>query len=280
MTTAAAPDEYDETFHGVRLYECLTRQVGAIRHGPSGTTWVYAYRGVTAAGVPVIVFRPGPWLLDLDDVRGDQIVEDLTGHAVESGGDERCGWAAVVAPPGVRLRAIVLELAERGMQLPEYQVLDLIARTHQALPLGRTGDTFIGWDGALWLAPAFPASLRAEAPSINLGDIFDALVIDRSTALHEVLTGELPPAFSVDVLDGKGPARAALPRDISPALAEIAAPGARLANDAFYARCAEIAGPPPQGTPSADAARALGAVARGLFPDAHARQVRALADWR
>jgi signal transduction histidine kinase len=84
-------------FHGIQIYECLTYQARHIRHSPSNTTWVYAYRGIMSSGVPVIVFRPGPWLMDIDDIRGDEIIEDLVGHAIESGSDERCGWGAVPA---------------------------------------------------------------------------------------------------------------------------------------------------------------------------------------
>lgn len=62
--TAAVPYEHVEMFHGIQIYECLTYQARRIRHSPSNTTWVYAYHGITSSGVPVIVFRPGPWLMD------------------------------------------------------------------------------------------------------------------------------------------------------------------------------------------------------------------------
>lgn len=272
MTTAAAPHEHVETFHGIQLYECLTHQVGVIRHGPSNTTWVYAYRGITSAGVPVIVFRPGPWLMDLDDVRGASILEDLAGHAIEHGADQRCGWAAVPAPPGVRLRAIVLELAEHGRRLPDHLVLDLIERTRQALPLGRTGDTFIGWDGALWLAPTFPGSWEDEMPSIVSGDVYDALVLDGSAALREVLTGALPaPRIS---FRSERKESLALPPDVCPALAEIADARLEAPDDgAFFRRCARVAA-------AAGTAGELAALARELFPDARARQDGAIANHR
>ena len=273
MTTAAAPYEHVENFHGIQIYECLTRQVRHIRHGPSNTTWVYAYRGVTSAGVPVIVFRPGPWLMDLDDVRGDKITEDLAGHAIEGGSDERCGWAAVPAPLGVRLRAIVLELAERGQRLPERIVLDVVERTRQALPLGRTGDTFVGWDGSLWLAPTFPRSWKSEAPSINIGDVYDALVLDGSVALREVLTGTVPRSI-ISFSEGNPGyvPRPALPRDITTALGEIAdGSDAALNGERFFARCAQIA--PPAVAPSE-----LATLARELFPDAYVRQDRAMSN--
>jgi hypothetical protein len=53
----AAPHRRDEMFRDVWLYERLSHQIAEVRHNPTNTTWVYAYRGLWNC-VPVMVFRP------------------------------------------------------------------------------------------------------------------------------------------------------------------------------------------------------------------------------
>jgi hypothetical protein len=180
--------------------------------------------------------------MDLDDVRGASILEDLAGQAIEQGADQRCGWAAVPAPPGVRLRAIVLEFAERGCRLPDHLVLDLVERTRQALPLGRTGDTFIGWDGALWLAPTFPGSWRATRPS----DLLSQRARGESCTSARCLSGTRRDRRHVPGGAGQG----------------------------------RLLPPLRTGRGSRGTAGELSAIARQLFPDACARQDRAIANHR
>lgn len=62
----AAPIDHGEMLHGIWLYERLTTLRGDVRHGPTGTSWVWAYRGLLR-DLPVMVFRPGQWLLPPSD---------------------------------------------------------------------------------------------------------------------------------------------------------------------------------------------------------------------
>lgn len=276
----AAPLPHEEHCYGVRLYERLSTQAGPVRHGPSGTSWVYAYRGVTGAGQPVMLFRPGDWLLGLEvdgAPRGASILADVGDRALRAEAAPAGCFAIVAAPPGVRLRALALAAAARGVQLPDAVLLDLAARSGAALERGG-GDTFVGWDGQLWLAPAFPASFRDEQPSLHGDEVYDALVIDGPERLREVLLGTLPPPLfggAVARLRAEAagqvaaPARAPAPPGIGRELAAVLE--SEEGGAPFFARC--LAALHQLGRPRE---RTLGDVARALLPAAYARQMATL----
>lgn len=261
----AAPVPHEETFHGIRLYERLTELSGNIRHGPSNTTWVFAFRGVKD-GQPVILFRSADGLGDAPR----ELVEDVGRHAVASGGH----WALVEAPPGVRLRALVLEAARR-QRLTAALVLDAVVRTEQALKQGRGGDTFVGWDGSFWLAPTFPRSWKSEYASIVGTEVYDALTLDSAYGLHQVVTGSLPlPIFASAANQVRVAAGLEAPMSLPPVpetfgreLARIISLGQSGCD--FFERCRAVA-------PGKSFAPEWAELAQGLFPEAFDRQRRAV----
>lgn len=103
-------------------------------------------------------------------------------------------WAAIEAPPGVRLRALALHLAAGWHDISDDAIRDLVTRTQPLRSIG--GDTFVSWDGSLWLAPAFPGAFQDECPSHVGDEIYDALTLDRPSALRDMLAGLPPPIFS------------------------------------------------------------------------------------
>lgn len=255
----AVPVAHDEVFRGVYLYERLTQLSAEVRHNPTGTTWVFAYRGLWKC-LPVILYRAGPWLRGPGGSVSDAIVEDVGERAsaafVAMG---TYGAALVEAPPGVRLRALTLALIAREERIPLAVICDLVRRTAPEPP---QGDTFVGWDGSLWFSPRFERSWEDEAPSVDGLEVYDALVLDSPAALRGMLGGLPPALFSTTPVPVHPSQRAP---EIEELLGE---PEPRR----FVQRCIERAQEPTE-----RCARWLADQLGRLFPDVYARQRAALA---
>jgi uncharacterized protein (TIGR02996 family) len=275
--TGAAPFAHDEMFRGVWLYEELSCQVANISHNPTGTGWVYASRGLWKS-IPVMVFRPGDWLRTPGHVRhGEHILTDLGDRAIHSEHLRDYSWAMIEAPAGVRLRALIDVLVATGRCLADDLVFDLVRRTHRLLDTGG-GDSFLGWDGSLWLSPKFTRCWNAEFPSLIGNEVHDALVLDSPEALIHLFDAPLTSeeafeAFRV-YLDGEARNRE-LPADASPALRSVLEPTIGRYEPAatleMFVRCERLATTPPE-----RCARELAALLRQHFPDAYERQHAAL----
>jgi hypothetical protein len=257
MSTPAAPRSHDEYVDDVWLYECLSCQVAQVRYGPTGTSWIWAYRGLWRSK-HVLFFRPAPWMIEGATLPvGEEIHDDLAAHALHLGRERAYYWAVVEAPLGVRLSAIVAELARRGRRLDDAVVLDLVARTRECIKSGPAGDTFVTWEGPLWLAPEFAECWAAEHPSHHGDEEWDVLVLEHAWALRAILSGA--PGITTPLLGDVSPALGAIAEQAS--FESLASSG-----EAFFTSCAEIAGA------DRSAVGELAALARELFADVFARQ--------
>lgn len=260
--TGAAPTAHDEQFGEVRLYERLSHLVPPVRHGPSNTTWVHAFRG-TWGKQGVILFRPGDWLneraLQWEGPRGEAILLDLHGLAVATGCTDEYHWAMIDAPPGVRLRALSLRASER---ISEQMALAVAAATPASESTGQRGDTFIGWDGTLWRAPMFAKSKEWEFPSVIGDEIYDSLAVHGAEELSELMRGVLGRPISAAP---QAIGQAVEPPRASSTLREIFKLGLR--GEAFAARCRDALT-----APLTELLQELGTLARETFPESHARQ--------
>jgi hypothetical protein len=255
----AVPVAHDEVSHGVYLYERLSQLGGWVRHNPTGTSWVFAYRGLWRC-VPVILFRPGPWLLGPGISFSDAIIKDVGDRAIATfTAMGTYGAALVEAPPGVRLRALSLALIAREERIPHAVIFDLVRRTAQEPP---QGDTFIGWDGSLWFSPEFELSWDSEMPSVVGDEVYDSLVLDSPAALHGMLCGLPSALFSREPVPIH-------PSQRAPELEELLD---EFEPWRFAQRCIERAREPAE-----HCARWLADQLRRLFPEAYARQRAALA---
>lgn len=269
----AAPIPHAELFEGIWLYERLTNIIPWVCHGPTNTSWVWAYRGLWNT-TEVIVFRPG------DDAAWHEnvIAEDIGGRAIRPRADwPPSTWAMIAAPPGVRLRAVAMALAAQDEALDDAAIFHIVAQTEGAGPEDVVGDTFVGWDGSLWFCPTFPRCWQLEMPSWIGGNVRDALVLDNHFRLREMLAGlprrgeHLLETFAS--FEG-GPHHAALPASTGPQvralLDEFRGPYRPGARDWFLARCRVLA------RASLSATRELRAILRATFPTVYDRQRAAL----
>lgn len=255
----AVPVAHDEMFRGVYLYERLTQLNTRVRHNPTGTSWVFAYRGLWKS-LPVILYRAGPWLLGHGVSFSNAIVKDVGERASASFvAMGTYGAALVEAPPGVRLRALTLALIAREERIPLAVICDLVRRTAPEPP---QGDTFVGWDGSLWFSPRFEHSWNSEYPSVDGTEIYDALVLDSPAALRGMLGGLPPALFSMTPVPVHPSQRAP---EIEEMLDE-------RDPQRFVQRCIERAHEPAE-----RCARWLADQLGRLFPEAYARQRAALA---